>query len=153
MQASPVSSTISDVHHPNSYAEIPIIVDKQALIIEDNPLNSEILTILLNEAGIQTHAVLSPRGLAETIARMPQLCIIFLDLEFPNDSGFDILTELRANSSIQNIPIVAYSVHLSMIEDARRAGFSSFIGKPLSSDKFPEQLQRILNGQGVWETA
>ena len=34
---------------------------------------------------------------------------------------------------------------------AREAGFDSFVGKPLSAQKFPEQLQRILTGKAVWE--
>jgi len=38
-----------------------------------------------------------------------------------------------------------------VIDVARRAGFDSFIGKPLDLRGFPDQIRRILNGQPVWE--
>ena len=35
--------------------------------------------------------------------------------------------------------------------NARAAGFDGFIGKPISSCRFPQQIQRILAGDLVWE--
>ncbi|MBA3532292.1 MAG: response regulator, partial [Ardenticatenales bacterium] len=37
------------------------------------------------------------------------------------------------------------------VAKARQAGFNGFIGKPLSSKRFPEQIRRILRGEAVWE--
>ena len=31
------------------------------------------------------------------------------------------------------------------------AGFDGFLGKPLNRNRFPEQVRRILEGEGVWE--
>jgi two-component system cell cycle response regulator DivK len=33
---------------------------------------------------------------------------------------------------------------------AREAGFDGFIGKPIDPDAFPDQIRRILAGEGVW---
>jgi two-component system cell cycle response regulator DivK len=33
----------------------------------------------------------------------------------------------------------------------RGAGFDGFIGKPLSRERFPDQVRRVLNGQEVWD--
>lgn len=52
---------------------------------------------------------------------------------------------------LDDVPIVAYSVHVSEIEIARRAGFDGFLGKPLDADRFSDQLRRILSGEQVWE--
>ncbi|PJF29257.1 MAG: response regulator, partial [Phototrophicales bacterium] len=75
----------------------------------------------------------------------------FLDLEFPNHTGFEIFAKLKALPKLADIPIVAYTVHNSEIDTARKAGFHSFLGKPLTLSKFPDQLQRILTGIPVWE--
>jgi two-component system cell cycle response regulator DivK len=46
--------------------------------------------------------------------------------------------------------VTAYASEDQMAR-ARAEGFSGFIGKPLDPDRFPEQIRRILAGEGVWE--
>ena len=77
--------------------------------------------------------------------------LVFLDLEFPNYDGFDILADLQADPRLAHVPFVADTVHISEQNQARQAGFHSFLGKPLDVQKFPEQVRRILNGERVWE--
>ena len=123
----------------------------QALIVDDNPNNIEILVMLLANEGVNYTAVQSVKQMNKTLTNIGRLDVIFLDLEFPNGNGFELLKTLKADSRFTGVPIVAYSVHTSEIDRVRRAGFNSFIGKPLSSQRFPNQLQRILNGEAVWE--
>lgn len=125
---------------------------KHAVIIEDNTLNSYVLQLMLNLHHISSSVVASPLLLDEVLQELhTPVDIIFLDLELPVKSGFELLTELRANPSLQQVPIVAYSVHTSELHAAREAGFHSFLGKPLNVRNFPHQLNRILKGQPVWE--
>ena len=123
----------------------------QALIVDDNPNNIEVLVMLLANEGVNYTAVQSVKQINKTLTDIGRLDIIFLDLEFPNGNGFELLKTLKGDSRFAGVPIVAYSVHTSEIDRVRRAGFNSFIGKPLSSQRFPNQLQRILNGEAVWE--
>lgn len=123
----------------------------QALIIDDNALNIDVLIALLENSGGQTAAIESPRQIPDVLAALDRVDVVFLDLEFPNHDGFILLGELRTQPRLQGVPIVAYSVHTSEIDEARQAGFDGFIGKPLDARRFPEQLERILNGQAVWE--
>ncbi|MEP6986122.1 MAG: response regulator [Chloroflexota bacterium] len=123
----------------------------QALIVDDNPNNIEILVMLLAKEGVNYTAVQSVRHIDQTLIDIERLDVIFLDLEFPNGNGFELLKHLKSNPRFADIPIVAYSVHTSEIDRVRRAGFHSFIGKPLNSQLFPNQLNRILNGESVWE--
>jgi two-component system, cell cycle response regulator DivK len=62
------------------------------------------------------------------------------------------LEKLKADARYQQVPIVAYTVHVSEINVAYQRGFDSFIGKPVDPDRFPGQLARILRGEAVWET-
>ncbi|MCI0710065.1 MAG: response regulator [Chloroflexi bacterium] len=122
-----------------------------ALVIDDDSLNIEVLVHLLKREGVDTLSLKYPGQLSEFMKAVEDVEVIFLDLEFPDADGFDIIKDLRNSPNLGDVPIVAYSVHISEINRARREGFDSFLGKPLRSTEFPQQLQRILNREAVWE--
>lgn len=125
-----------------------------ALIIDDNPINLDAMTVLLRREGVHVITLLSPRDLDSTLEQIVNpIDVIFLDLEFPNHDGFEIIHLLHHDERVTGVPIVAYTVHTSELNEARDAGFHSFIGKPLNVERFPEQLRRILNGERVWEVS
>jgi CheY-like chemotaxis protein len=122
-----------------------------ALIIGDNRNNVEVLNALLKNQGATYTALSSPRNLADTLAEIDGLDVIFLDLEMPNYNGFDVLAQLHEDERFGAVPVVAYTVHVSEINEAREAGFHSFLGKPLNPHAFPDHLRRIFSGEHVWE--
>jgi two-component system cell cycle response regulator DivK len=123
----------------------------QALIIDDNQSNINVLGMLLRNEGVTYHEVLQPADIESAVASGGPFIVVFLDLEFPTNNGFSIIERLRAMDALAGVPIVAYSVHISEIEQARKAGFDGFLGKPLDADRFTDQLRRILDGEPVWE--
>ncbi|HRE49429.1 MAG TPA: response regulator [Aggregatilineales bacterium] len=122
----------------------------EALIIDDNPLNADVLVLLLQQQGIHPVALSEPNELESVMATVTP-SVIFLDLEFPRTTGFDALKIIQADERLHDVPVVAYTVHISEVDTARTAGFHSFLGKPLSAQKFPAQLKRILAGEQVWD--
>lgn len=120
-----------------------------ALIIEDNHDNLEILQDLLQAHQVSVSAVRRPdlMNLTQSLTPVPDL--VFCDLELPGRDGFQLLPVLR-QALPAGTPIIAYTVHVSEIEHARRAGFDGFLGKPLDPDDVPNLIQRILHGQAVW---
>lgn len=122
-----------------------------ALIIDDNQGNIDVLVTLLMKEGVVCTAVPTLRQLKPTLDQLSHIDLVFLDLEFPNGDGFTVLEDLKRDARLNGAPVVAYTVHTSEIEVARRAGFDSFIGKPVRATEFPAQLRRLLNGQAVWE--
>lgn len=126
-------------------------MEQHALIIEDNSNNSEILALLLARQGVASTSVPATRYINEALERGGRFDVVFLDLEFPHGDGFTVFSMLRDDQRLDHAPIIAYSVHTSEIDRVRRAGFQGFLGKPLNSARFPEQLRRILDGLPVWE--
>lgn len=122
-----------------------------AIIIDDNSKNLEVLARLLAIEGVQSTKVGHPKQLDTILDTVGEVDVVFLDLEMPGKNGYEVLELLRNDARFQNVPIVAYTVHVSEIGAARDLGFHSFLGKPLDSDKFPDQLARILEGKHVWE--
>lgn len=123
-----------------------------ALLIDDNANNLGVLAGLLSQEGVTFTKVQDPTTLEEALATLNQLDVVFLDLEMPDVDGYAILEMFKSNPDFQGIPIVAYTVHVSEMNNARLSGFDSFIGKPLNSERFPGQLARILRGESVWTT-
>ncbi len=125
---------------------------KHALIIDDNARNIQVLVRLLEGQNVDTTEISDLRRLDDVLINLGPVDVVFLDLEMPMLNGFQILDQLKNNPDFLNVPIVAYTVHVSEMHVAHQHGFDGFIGKPLDSERFPEQLSRILNGEGVWET-
>lgn len=125
---------------------------KRALIIDDNADNVGILAEMLMLEGLEYVALQNPTQINSIIAEDAKFDVVFLDLEMPDIDGYDILKILQADARFEQIPVVAYTVHVSEIGVARELGFHSFLGKPLDADEFPQHLQRILNDEHIWIT-
>ncbi|RLB37383.1 MAG: response regulator [Deltaproteobacteria bacterium] len=78
---------------------------KRILIIDDDPDVVVFLSTLLQDHGYQTlEAADGQEGLEITKAERPDL--ILMDLMMPQKSGISLLSELRQDEKLKNIPIV-----------------------------------------------
>lgn len=125
---------------------------KHALIIDDNAKNISVLVRLLEKENVSSTHLVDAKNLKATLDSLDSLDVVFLDLEMPTLDGFEVFELLRSDQRCNAVPIIAYTVHVSELKEAHQFGFDGFIGKPLNADRFPGQIERILNGEGVWET-
>lgn len=112
--------------------------DTQVLIIEDDKSIQNLLRISLKAHGYTcdvTETGLS--GLSLFMANNPD--IILLDLGLPDIDGFDVLTQIRMNSSIPIIVISARDQEKEKVS-ALDAGADDYITKPFN---IPELIARI----------
>ena len=123
----------------------------QVLIIEDDRTSINVLKRLLNQLDVDPAVIHDSVVIQDELGEVTRPDVIFLDLEMPATNGYKVLEMLRQDEYFDGVPVVAYTTHTSHMNDARRAGFSGFLGKPLDSSLFPGQLARILNGEQVWE--
>lgn len=115
------------------------------LIIEDNEQNLYLATFILQKNG---HEVIQARngetGIALAIQTLPDL--ILLDIQLPGMDGYTVAKELRKNSRIVNIPIIAVTSY-AMTGDRERilaAGCRSYIEKPINPDTFHIEITQFL---------
>jgi len=121
------------------------------LVIDDNALNRDVLTVMLKEAAVSYTTLASPLDLTQVLDGMDRLDAVFLDLEMPGMDGFEALDLLKAHPLSKAVPVIAYTVHVSQVNQAKAAGFDGFMAKPIDANKFLGQLGRILRGESVWE--
>lgn len=124
---------------------------KVALIIEDDDTSIAVLQQLLTNNAVQSVVINDSFTVASELEHIIRPDVIFLDLEMPQSNGYTVLEYVQRNSKFEGVPIVAYTTHISHLNEAKRAGFHSFLGKPLDGRLFPSQLERILNDIPVWE--
>lgn len=126
-----------------------------ALIVEDDAGGMAIIGVMMRYLGISAFINTTGNGVLEMANAMPKIPdIIFLDINLPNTTGYDILKKLREQERFEKVTVVAVTAQDADTEipKAKNAGFDAYIGKPISRMRFPKQLRRILKGEEVWET-
>jgi two-component system, cell cycle response regulator DivK len=129
----------------------PSLAGVHALIIEDEQTSIDVLQNLLDQLDVNSSVVYGGPDVGDQVRQTARPDVIFLDLEMPGYNGYEVLEMIRADAEFEGVPVVAYTTHLSHMNDARRAGFDGFLGKPLARSEFADNLIRILNGESVWE--
>ena len=127
--------------------------DATILIVEDNVANFILMARLLNHAGLHCEWKTSGYEVVEYADTLARVDLILMDIRLPYEDGYQALEKLRQHDKLKTIPVVAVTAYASddQMKRAREAGFDGFVGKPLDPDRFPEQVQRMLRGESVWD--
>jgi two-component system cell cycle response regulator DivK len=128
--------------------------DAHVLVVEDNVPNFVLIARLLAYLGVQRcEWKTTGWGVVDFANTMPRVDLILMDLRLPHEDGYEALKQIRANPRLRDTLVVVVTAQASPTEmqKAREAGFDGFLSKPLDADRFPEQIQRILQGERVWE--
>src|SRR5271169_2723916 len=106
------------------------------LLVEDNEVNQQVATELLESAGasvrITNHGGEAVRILTEG-EQPPPFDIVFMDLQMPEMDGFMATRLLRAQPRLQGLPIIAMTAHALAEEQQRclEAGMNDHVSKPI----------------------
>lgn len=127
--------------------------DVTVLVVEDNVSNFVLIARMLGFLGIHCEWKTSGFEVVEYADTLPRIDLILMDIRLPYEDGYGALRKIRQSPTLKEIPVVAVTAEASQeqMDKARKAGFNGFLGKPLDPDHFPDQIQRILAGQPVWE--
>lgn len=115
------------------------------LIVEDDPPSFQILWATLNRAGYALDmATTAPDALA--LARLTQYDAMLLDVGLPPPNGIELCRQLRLNPATAQVPIIATSAHAlsEEIEQAKQAGFTYYLTKPLNLASLPSLVHRLI---------
>jgi len=118
---------------------------QRILVIEDNPLNLELVRTLLEIHGYEViDSGSAEEGIERARTEQPQL--IFIDLSLPGTDGLTATQLLKADASTRHIPVVALTAHAMKGDDerARQAGCDGYMTKPIDTRSFPAAVARFL---------
>jgi len=117
----------------------------EILLVEDNLGDIRLIQEAFKEGGISSHlnivrdgeqalAFLRQEG---TYSKSPRPAIVLLDLNLPRKDGREVLTEIKKDKALRQIPVVILSTSTAP-EDVRRAydlHANCYVPKPLDLEK------------------
>jgi two-component system cell cycle response regulator DivK len=118
---------------------------KRVLIAEDRPSCRELICAIVEALGYEIMEAEDGKEALE-IARREQVDLILLDLQMPEVDGYGVLALLRQTERYRSSPIVALtaSAMYGDRERALRAGFSSYIPKPVDLHVLRSEIRRLI---------
>ena len=120
-------------------------LDVRILIVEDNPVNLDLVMQLLEDDYELLTAEDGQSGIDVALAERPDL--ILLDLSLPKKSGWEVCKELKETLGVAVMPIVALTAHAIKgdREKAIKIGFDDYITKPIDEDLLFDTVERYLS--------
>ncbi|NTU82466.1 MAG: response regulator, partial [Chloroflexales bacterium] len=115
---------------------------RQALVVEDSPTAAAQITRYLRELGAQVEIHPHATGTVErAIALQPD--VIILDILLPDDDGWGVLRQLKAEPRTRDIPVLVISV-VDEPERAQALGAAAMLVKPIDRPTLEQALRQIL---------
>ena len=123
---------------------------ERILLAEDNELNREIATAILEEEGFSIDTAENGRAAVEMLRAAPPgtYQLILMDVQMPVMNGYDATRAIRAldDPALASIPILAMTAN-AFEEDKRealRCGMNGHIAKPIDMEKLLSTLEETL---------
>ena len=118
------------------------------LVVEDNPMNMELVTCLLESNGIEVTQAAD--GL-EALDRIKNSLfdLVLLDIQLPGMGGLEVLKHIKENPALQHVKVIALTAQ-ALVGDKERfidAGCIGYISKPIDVFHFMDELNTFL-GKG-----
>jgi CheY-like chemotaxis protein len=112
------------------------------LVVEDHPVNQQLLAALLSKAGYAVAA--APDGQAALAAlREGAFDLVLMDCQLPRMDGLEATRRIRAGETgTPEIPILGVSASAMQLDrdECARAGMDGFVSKPVQ----PDALLRLI---------
>lgn len=115
------------------------------LLIEDNDLNSDMLTRRLQRRGFKViNASDGQDGIDIAMREIPDL--ILMDLNLPLVDGWEATRRLKADRVTASIPIIALTAHVlpDDRDTALEAGCNDYDTKPIEFDRLLNKIHALL---------
>lgn len=105
------------------------------LLVEDDESIREVLKLILETDAPVANLVIDAAASGKEALELAQSTtpdLVLLDLTLPDQHGFEVFKQLKANSST-NLPIVAVSAHAAraLEKECLEMGFAAYVAKPI----------------------
>jgi CheY-like chemotaxis protein len=115
------------------------------LVVEDHEDTQACVAEQLADYGFEV-ATASDGESALRLMHERRPALVYLDMNLPNVSGYDVCEQIRTDPTLQDIPVVMTSAHPSVTVHAAciEAGADAFVPKPFQLDAFAEMIGRMV---------
>lgn len=118
---------------------------KVVLVVDDSSANLQLCKGLLSSE----YDVRLAKSGKMALAALAKVCpdIILLDIEMPDMTGFEVLSEIKENLKLKEIPVIFVTSHATekLIIKAVDNGATDYLVKPFTSDVLMAKIKNALN--------
>ena len=100
------------------------------LIVDDEPVNREILRMILEEEYEPLTAADGETALSIIRENSEKLSLVLLDLLMPGMHGLEVLQKLQEDPAVKHIPVIVLTADQQAEVESLRAGAVDFLSKP-----------------------
>ena len=126
-----------------------VINSGRILIVDDNELNCDVASGIMELLGMTTRTVLSGFECLRLLKDGEQFDLIFLDHMMPEMDGVETMRKIKElGAGMEKLPIVLLTANAvtGVREDMLNEGFDDFLSKPIDIDELKRILLRFLGG-------
>ena len=118
------------------------VLDIKILLVDDEPLNIELLEALLAPEGYSLEKARNGQE-ALRLAKSFMPDMILLDVMMPGMSGFQVLEEIRNNADLRTIPVILLTALADREHRIRglKAGADDYISKPFDKTELVNRVR------------
>ncbi|MBS1197923.1 MAG: barA [Proteobacteria bacterium] len=119
----------------DSFAQLASIKGARVLLVEDNDINQEVATELLQEAGFVVD--LAENGqIALEMLNAADYDVVLMDMQMPVMDGVTATREIRKEARFKALPIIAMTANAMQgdRDNCLAAGMNDHVGKPIEPD-------------------
>jgi CheY-like chemotaxis protein len=122
---------------------MPTLGIKTILVVEDEPILSEVLEIQMKRLGYRVNPAKNGReALRKAMSALPDL--ILLDIRLPDLDGFKVATLIRKMRKTRSIPILAVSGLPIEKAECLKSGFNDYLAKPFTNADLVNRVKKLL---------
>lgn len=116
----------------------------KVLVVEDNPVNQQVIKYLLKHIGCQVEIIDDGHEAVSALKAQP-FSLVLMDCDMPKLDGYETTRQIRAWEKAANrrpVPIIALTAHVidSVRKQCYEAGMDNFLIKPATLPKLKELL-------------
>jgi CheY-like chemotaxis protein len=117
----------------------------RVLVAEDNPINQQVITLMLEGWGASVTLAPSGRDALAAIDRDP-FDLVLMDVQMPDGDGFETTAAIRAREAGRNgrVPIIALTAQREDRTRCLASGMDDYLAKPVVPAELAESLERVL---------
>ena len=137
---------MNQIRNDGSKSNAVSIPHSDILIVEDSPMEAEVLRRALVKAGYRVTLAQNGEAGLQALRERPR-ALVMSDIQMPLMNGYQLCREIKHDDTLWNIPVILLT-GLSEPEDiieAIKAGADSYITKPFVEDIMLEHISSLLN--------
>ena len=120
------------------------------LLVEDNTINQQVAREILEGMGLEVEIVCNGREALEAV-QGHDYDLVLMDIQMPEMDGYEATRQIRSESRLQQLPIIAMTAHTMSGERERclEAGMNEHVPKPIDPLLLFNTLSRWLKPSGM----